>query len=77
MVNKYFIKQLTDNLKRPGEQINMGCVMVVTPYFNFGTKLRMRLEVASNLVQVYKTAGIVITNTMIQWDPIVKDFNQK
>ena len=39
MVDKYFLKHLTDNLKLPGGQINVDDVMVLTPYFKFGAKL--------------------------------------
>ena len=44
MVDKDFIKQLTDNLKWPGDQINVCCAMLETPAFNFGAKLQMILE---------------------------------
>ena len=43
MVDKDFLKQLTDNLKRPCGKINVSCAMVATPYFKFGSKLHMRL----------------------------------
>ena len=77
MVGKNFFKCLTYNLKRPGGQIIIVGVMVATPDFKFGAKLHMRLEDALNLVKFYKTVGISITNIMIQWDPIIKDFKQK
>ena len=76
MVDKNFIKQLTDNLKRPGGQVNVGGVMVATPDINFGAKSQMRLETASNLVKLYKTVGRTIINTKIQWYPIIKYFKQ-
>ena len=48
--DKYFLEQLTDNLKIYDGQINVGGTMVTTPDFMFGVKLQMRLEYASNLV---------------------------
>ena len=77
MVDKDFLKQLTDNLKRPGDRINFGGVMVALPDFKFGAKSQMRLRYASDFVRFYKTVGRAITNTMIQWDPIIKDFRQE
>ena len=49
--------------------------MVATPDFKVGAKSKMRLEASSDLVKFYKTVGGDITNTMIKWDPIIKDFN--
>ena len=46
--------------------------MVARPDFKFGGNLQMRLEVASNIVQFYKTVGRFITNIMIHWDPIIE-----
>ena len=46
MVDKDFINQSTDNLKRPGSQINVGGEMVVIPDFKFGEKLQKILEAA-------------------------------
>ena len=73
-VGKYFINQLTDNLKRPGGYINMYGAMVEMAYFNFGEKLHLRLEDSSNLVLFHDTVGISITITVIKWYPIIKDF---
>ena len=50
MVDKYFIKQLTDNIKLLGGHINVYGAMVATPFFKFGAKLQMRLESTSNLM---------------------------
>ena len=50
MVDKYFLKQLINNLKCPGGHINLGGVMVAIPPFKFGAKLQMRFESALNLV---------------------------
>ena len=50
MVDKYFLEELTDNLKHPGDKINVGGVMVATPDFNYGAKLKKILEAAANLV---------------------------
>ena len=76
MVDEDVLKKLIDNLKLPGGQINVGGAMVAMPYFKFGEKLQMRLEAVSNLLQLYKTLGRSITNTIIQWDPIIKDCKQ-
>ena len=51
-VDKDFLKKLTDNLKFPDGNINVGGAMVTTPDFKFGTKLQMILETAFNLVQL-------------------------
>ena len=69
MVDKECLKQLTDNLKHPGVQINVGGAMVATPAFKFFAKLQMILKSASIFVRFYKTTGISISKTMIQWDP--------
>ena len=66
MVNKYFLEQLIDNLKRPGRQNTVGGAMVAIPDFMFGAKLQMTLEAASNLVRLHKTVERAITNTIIQ-----------
>ena len=50
MVDKDFLKQLTDYLKRSGGQINVGGVTVATPDFKFGVKFQMILEAASDIV---------------------------
>ena len=72
MISKYFLKQLTDNLKFLGVQISFGCAMVVMLDFKFGAKVQIILESASNIVQFYKTVGRFITNIMIHWDPIIE-----
>ena len=51
--------------------------MVARPDFKFGGNLQMRLEVASNIVQFYKTVGRAITNTIMKWDSIIKDFKKE
>ena len=50
LVDIYFLKQLTDNLERPGGQINVGGAMVVTSDFKSGVKSQMILEAAWNIV---------------------------
>ena len=76
MVDRDFLKNLADNLNLPCGHINVGGAMVATPYFNYGEKLQNRLEAASVFVQFYKTVGRAITNTIIQWGPIFKEFKQ-
>ena len=77
LVDKYFIKQLIDNLKLPCGQINVGGAMIVAPDFYSGAKSQMILEAASNIVQFYKTVGRAITNTVMQLDPIIKDYKKE
>ena len=77
ITDKNFLEHWTDHLKRPGGQVNVGGAMVAVPDFKFGGKLQMRLESALNIVRLYKTVGIYITNSIIKWDPIIKDFKQE
>ena len=49
-VDKDFLNQLIDNLKRLCGQINFGGVMIATPFFKFCAKSQMRLEAASNIL---------------------------
>ena len=76
MVDKDFLKQLTDNIKRPGGQINVGGAMVAMPYFNFGANSHIKLESSSNIVWLYNTVGRSIRHIMIQWYAIIKEFKQ-
>ena len=50
IVDKYFLKQLTENLKRPGDQINEVGVMVLIPDLKLGAKSQKRLEADSNIL---------------------------
>ena len=50
--------------------------MVAIPDFKVGAKSQMILEFASNIFQFYNIVGRAITNTMIHWDPIIKDFKK-
>ena len=77
LVDNYFLNQITDNLKQPSGQINVGGVMVATPALKFGEKLQMRLDAALNIVRFYKTAVRAITDNMIQWVPIIKEFTNE
>ena len=56
---------------------NFGGVMIATPFFKFCAKSQMRLEAASNILWLYNTVVRAITNTMIQWYPIINDFKQE
>ena len=38
IVDKDFLKQLTDKLKHLGGHINVGGAIIATPYFKFGVK---------------------------------------
>ena len=77
MFYKDLLKQLTDNLKCSAEQTNVVVVMVETAAFKFGAKSQMILEATSNPLRFYKTVGRSITNNIIQWDSIIKDFKQE
>ena len=46
MVDNIFIKKLTDNLERPGGQINVGGAMITKSALKFGANLQMILEAA-------------------------------
>ena len=63
MVYNYFLNQLTDNLKRPVGHVIVGGAMVATPDSKFGAKLQIILEAALNLMKLYMTVEISITNT--------------
>ena len=51
--------------------------MVERPDFKSGAKSQMILEADSNLVRFYNTVARAIPNTIIQWDPIIKDFKKE
>ena len=74
MVDKDFLKWLTDNIKLFGGQINVGGAIVATPDFKVGAKSQMILKAASNIVLFYKTVERVIIKNMIQWNPIINYF---
>ena len=76
MVDKNFLKQLTDKLKHTGVKNNVGGAMFVTLDLKFCVKLQMILEPDSKILQFYKRVGGLISKNMIQWDPTTKDFNQ-
>ena len=65
--DKDALKQLADNLRRPG-----GAVAVAA--FVFGAKSQTRLKVACDLVRFYETVGRPLTAANIQWTPVMKNF---
>ena len=57
------LKQITDNLRRPGGHIpdpNPGAAYgatIATPFFVFGAKIQLRLKAAITIVRYYETVG--------------------
>ena len=57
MFDKDFLKQLIDNLKCPGGQINVGGAMVATTAFKFGVKVQIRLEAVLESCKIVQDSG--------------------
>ena len=74
------LKQLADNLRRPGGRApdpNPGAApgaTIPTPPFAFGAKSQKRLLVACNLVRHYNTVGRMITAANMQWNTVMRNF---
>mmetsp|Transcript_26699 Transcript_26699/g.37843 ORF Transcript_26699/g.37843 Transcript_26699/m.37843 type:complete len:548 (+) Transcript_26699:2141-3784(+) len=73
------LKQLADNLRRPGGQVpvdpaNPGAGMVATPAFVFGAKSQARLKVACRLVRYHVTVGRPTTAANMRWNHVGKNF---
>ena len=73
------LKQLAENLRRPGGQVPIdpadpAAGMVNTPPFVFGAKSQKRLSVACNLVRFYETIGRPLTAANLQWTPVMRNF---
>ena len=72
------LKQIADNLRRPGGRIadpSPGAragATVPTPAFVFGAKSQMRMEVACNLIRFYDTIGRPLTAANLKWDVMYK-----
>ena len=81
--DKETLKQVADNLRRPGGRVpnpDPGAAagaMIPTPPFIFGAKSQMRLLAACDLVQYYETVGREITMGNIHWDPVIKNFAEQ
>lgn len=70
------LKQVSENLKRPGGTVNAQGAIVPTPPFVLGAKSYLRLKVATKLVKYYETVGRDISATNMKWDPVMKSFNE-
>ena len=72
------LKQIADNLRRPGGRIadpspGAGAgATIPTPPFVFGAKSQMRMEVACNLIRFYDTIGRPLTAANLKWDVMYK-----
>jgi hypothetical protein len=81
--DKETLKQVADNLRRPGGRVpnpDPGAAagaMIPTPPFVFGAKSQMRLLAACDLVRYYETVGREITTGNIRWDPVIKNFAEQ
>jgi hypothetical protein len=81
--DKDTLKQVADNLRRPGGRVpdpDPGAAAgatIPTPTFVFGAKSQMRLLAACDLVRYYETVGREITPQNIRWDPVIKNFSEQ
>ena len=81
--DKDTLKQVADNLRRPGGRVpdpDPGAAAgatIPTLTFVFGAKSQMRLLAACDLVRYYETVGREITPQNIRWDPVIKNFSEQ
>ena len=81
--DKDTLKQVADNLRRPGGRVpdpDPGAAAgatIPTPLFVFGAKSQMRLLAACDLVRYYDTVGREVTPQNIRWDPVIKNFSEQ
>jgi len=74
------LKQITDNLRRPGGRIpdpNPGAApgaTIATPSFIFGAKSQLRLKAAITIARYYETVGRVPSAGNMRWNPVIKTF---
>ena len=75
------MKQITDNLRRPGGRIPdpdptaaVGAT-IRTPTFVFGAKSQVRLAAAIEIAKYYETTGRDLTVSNMRWNPTIKTFN--
>ena len=80
--DKQSIKQIADNLRRPGGRVQdptpgatVGAT-IPTPPFVFGSKSQTRLEVAGNLVRFYNTINRVLTPSNVAWSQVMSNFKE-
>lgn len=75
------IKQLAENLRRPGGRVpdpNPAAgpgATIPTPAFEFGAKSQKRLVVASELVRYYETTSRDPTAANIRWTHVMRNFH--
>ena len=77
--DKDSLRQIADNLRRPGGRIqdpNDPNSTIPTPPFVFGAKSQMRLEVACHLIRFYETVGRPLTAANISWEPVMRRFGE-
>ena len=74
------LKQITDNLRRPGGRIpdpNPGAATGATipaPSFVFGVKSQLRLKSATTITKYYETVGRTPSAGNMRWNPVIKTF---
>ena len=68
------LKQVSENLKRPGGTVNAQGAIVPTPPFVLGAKSYLRIKAATKLVKYYETVGRDISAANMKWDPVMKTF---
>ena len=78
--DKESIKQVADNLRRPGDRIAdpnpdaaEGATIPRPPYI-FGAKSIHRLIAATDIVRFYETVGRPLTPACMRWQPVIKSF---
>ena len=80
--DKESLKQIADNLRRPGRRIpdpTPGAAPGATipkPPFVFGSKSQTRLGVACKLIKFYDMIGRPLTAANVQWNPIMSKFKE-
>ena len=78
--DKDCMKQVAENLRRPGGRIPdpnphaAPGATIPTPPFVFGAKSQKRLQVACDLVRFYDTVGRPLTAANLQWTQVMKNF---
>ena len=74
------LKQITDNLRRPGGRIpdpNPGAAngaIIPTPSFVFGVKIPLRLKAAITNAKYYENVGRTPSAGNMCWNPVIKTF---
>ena len=83
-LDEVMMKNLVDNLRKPGGRIrdpdhegDGPAAMIDTPPFIFGAKSHKRLMVAARAVRYQDTVGRSLTAALMQWDPVLKNFDQQ